>query len=161
MSLPSVTSEYNYNSLIVALSAGGAFFVLFVGIIAILLQRQRSNSTADRHTTLLVKRTPEKPLTLKKPTAVRSPGQVVGAGVLLKKTPSPTGSKSPPGTCTLVDPRRLSVDSSRRSSAESSKKNSPDVEAAAEAVEETETPSPKDEAAKVCGPSPVACLSLV
>lgn len=136
--------EYNYNSMIVALGAGGAFFVLFVGIVVILLQRQKS-AASDRHMTLLVKRSPEKPLTLKKPTAVRSPGQVVGAGVILKKTPSPTGSKSPPGgpasqAGTPLDPRRRSVESSdrsHRSSIDSSKKNSPDVEAATEAVEQS------------------------
>jgi hypothetical protein len=130
--------------MIVALGAGGAFFLLFVGIVLILLQRQKSSASA-RHMTLLVKRSPEKPLTLKKPTAVRSPGQVVGAGVILKKTPSPTGSKTPPGghsshTGTPCDPRRTSVASSEhslRSSADSSRKNSPDVEAAAEAMEQS------------------------
>lgn len=133
-------TEYNYNSMIVALGAGGAFFALFVGIVVILLQRQKSAAKADRHMTLLVKRSPDKPLTLKKPTAVRSPGQVVGAGVILKKTPSPTTSKSPPGGyCIPSDPRRKSGDSSdrsHRSSIDSSKKNSPDVEAATEAIED-------------------------
>ena len=138
-----LTTEYNYNSMIVALGAGGAFFALFVGIVVILLQRQKS-AASNRHMTLLVKRSPEKPLTLKKPTAVRSPGLVVGAGVILKKTPSPTGSKSPPGgsaslTGISADARRKSCDSSdhsHRSSIDSSKKNSPDVEAATEAVEQ-------------------------
>lgn len=136
--------DYNYNSMIVALGAGGAFFLLFVGIVVILLQRQKS-SASGRHMTLLVKRSPEKPLTLKKPTAVRSPGQVVGAGVILKKTPSPTGSKTPPGghpsqAGTPSDARRISVassDHSQRSSVDSSRKNSPDVEAAAEAIEQS------------------------
>lgn len=142
-------AEYNYNSLIVALGAGTAFFALFVGIVVILLQKRHKSLTGDRHTTLLIKRTPEKPLTLKKPTAVRSPGQVVGAGVILKKSPSPTGSKSPPGCSsagTPVDPRRTSVESSadrsHRSSIDSSKKNSPDVESASEAVEQVKCPPP-------------------
>lgn len=137
-------TEYNYNSLIVALGAGAAFFALFVGIVVILLQKRQKSLNGDRHTTLLIKRTPEKPLTLKKPTAVRSPGQVVGAGVLLKKSPSPTGSKSPPGASTAgtpIDPRRKSLESlaerSNRSSVDSSAKNSPDVEAAIEAVEQS------------------------
>ena len=154
--LRSALTEYNYNSLIVALGAGGAFFALFVGIVFILLQRQKS-STSERHTTLLVKRTPEKPLTLKKPTAVRSPGQVVGAGVILKKTPSPTGSKSPPGGpsslpaagATNSDARRKSSqdssDRSQQSSVDSSKKNSPDAEAAVEAADQNPEQSQADQ----------------
>lgn len=152
MSVIHSKTEYNYNSLIVALGAGAAFFALFVGIVVILLQKRQKSLTGDRHTTLLIKRTPEKPLTLKKPTAVRSPGQVVGAGVLLKKSPSPTGSKSPPGASaagTPIDPRRKSLESfaerSNRSSVDSSAKNSPDVEAAIEAVEQSKVNPPEPE----------------
>lgn len=63
------------------------------------IQRRR-NLASEHHTTLLIKRPYERPLTLRKPTAVKSPGPSVGSGgIVLKKSPSPTGQKSPPGTC--------------------------------------------------------------
>ena len=87
------------SGLIIGLCVAGVLLTLFVGLILLLIQRSRNQSSLERHTTLLVKRMPEKPLTLKKPTpAVKSTGQTVAGGVVLKKSPSPTGSKSPPGS---------------------------------------------------------------
>lgn len=87
------------SALIIGLCVGAVLFCLFVGLILLLIQRSKSRNSLERHTTLLVKRMPEKPLTLKKPTpAVKATGQAVGGGVVLKKSPSPTGSKSPPGS---------------------------------------------------------------
>lgn len=84
---------------IIGLCVAGVVLTLFVGLILLLIQRSRNQSSLERHTTLLVKRMPDKPLTLKKPTpAVKSTGQTVAGGVVLKKSPSPTGSKSPPGS---------------------------------------------------------------
>lgn len=88
------------SALVIGLCVGGVLFCLLVGLILLLIQRGKSRNSLERHTTLLVKRMPEKPLTLKKPTpAVKAhTGVAVAGGVVLKKSPSPTGSKSPPGS---------------------------------------------------------------
>jgi len=134
-------------SVLAGFTVGAAFLALFVAMVLFLLQRRRSVKSIDGQTTLVIKRgSPDKPLTLKKPTAVRSPGQVVGGGVVLKKSPSPTGSKSPPGSTldtklqdrkgsSASDSSHLSQSRSSIDSSSTASKFSPDVETAMEAVE--------------------------
>lgn len=134
-------------SVLAGFTVGAAFLALFVAMVLFLLQRRRSVKSIDGQTTLVIKRgSPDKPLTLKKPTAVRSPGQVVGGGVVLKKSPSPTGSKSPPGSTldsklqdrkgsSASDSSHLSQSRSSIDSSSTASKFSPDIETAVEVVE--------------------------
>jgi len=108
---PSYVNQHHQEPLVKAVTSGGstttvltvlclasAFFIVGVAALAFYIQRRRSQAVVEHHTTLLVKRPYEKPITLRKPTAVKSPGTAVGGGILLKKSPSPTGQKSPPGS---------------------------------------------------------------
>ncbi|KAI1301830.1 Synaptotagmin-4 [Halotydeus destructor] len=82
-------------SAIASACVGSAFLILVLVAAAYFVKRRK---TLDHHhTTSLVKRPFEKPVTLRKPSAVRSPGTAVGGGITLKKSPSPTEYKNPPG----------------------------------------------------------------
>lgn len=79
--------------------AAAAFMMLLVAAVSRYMKTYRK-ADPESHMTLAIKR-PSEPSSLsnfRKPSAVRSPaGSQVGAGVLLKKSPSPSDHKSPPG----------------------------------------------------------------
>lgn len=79
--------------------AAAAFMMLLVAAVSRYMKTFRKPDP-ESHMTLAIKR-PSEPTSLssiRKPSAVRSPaGTQVGAGILLKKSPSPSDYKSPPG----------------------------------------------------------------
>jgi hypothetical protein len=91
-----VDNSYSAAATVVAICVGSAFFVLVIAATTCYLYRRR-NSEQHSHKTLLIKRNIplDKTLPIKKSSAVKSPGS--GSGTILKKSPSPTGQKTPPG----------------------------------------------------------------
>ncbi|RWS26251.1 Synaptotagmin-4-like protein, partial [Leptotrombidium deliense] len=83
---------------VVAASVGGVLLIVAVAAVTCYLYRRRSLNK-EQHTTLLLKKTYacDRPISLRRPTAVKSPGSNAVVGPTLKKSPSPTGQKTPPG----------------------------------------------------------------
>jgi hypothetical protein len=79
---------------LVGICLGATLFLVTMAAVTCFCYRKRSPYTHK----LYSKRSSEKPVTLRKPTAVRSPNSGPTTH-FLKKTPSPTGNKSPPGVC--------------------------------------------------------------
>ncbi|CAG2114902.1 unnamed protein product [Medioppia subpectinata] len=79
---------------VVAVCTGSAFFIIVIAATTCYLYKRR-NSDQFGHKTLLIKRNipVDQSLSFKKSSAVKSPG----SATVLKKSPSPTGNKSPPG----------------------------------------------------------------
>ena len=69
---------------VIAVSLGCALLVLVLGSVICICYRRRNGH----------KKLNERPITLRRPTAVRNP---TAHSHYLKKSPSPTGTKSPPG----------------------------------------------------------------
>jgi synaptotagmin-4 len=78
---------------LVGICLGATLFLVTMAAVTCFCYRKRSPYTHKLHS----KRS-EKPVTLRKPTAVRSPNSGPTTH-FLKKSPSPTGHKSPPGVC--------------------------------------------------------------
>lgn len=91
-------------------SIGAVVVAVLSAALLCLVSRKRKNS--EHHTTLLLKKSllNDRPLSLRKSTAVKSPNSS-GVGPTLKKSPSPTDLKSPPGG---KGKRRISKHSSAR-----------------------------------------------
>ncbi|XP_053200437.1 synaptotagmin-11-like [Panonychus citri] len=83
--------------LIIGISIGASVFIVLSAALVCLLYRRRLNNNTDHHTTLLLRKlsNSDRPLSLRRSTAVKSPGGSA-TGPTLKKSPSPTGTKSPP-----------------------------------------------------------------
>ena len=69
---------------VVGVSLGCAFLVVLIGSVTYMCYRRRNGH----------KKLNDRPMTLRRPTAVRNPS---AHSHYLKKSPSPTGIKSPPG----------------------------------------------------------------
>lgn len=69
---------------VVGVSVGAALLVLLLGAVSWVCYRRRGGH----------KKLSDRPLTLRRPTAVKNPAP---QSHYLKKSPSPTGNKSPPG----------------------------------------------------------------
>lgn len=89
--------ENGNGNLILGLSIGTSVFIVLSAALVCLIYRRRTSNNSDHHTTLLLRKASngERPLSLRRSTAVKSPGGSA-TGPTLKKSPSPTGSKSPP-----------------------------------------------------------------
>ncbi|XP_054159396.1 synaptotagmin-4-like [Oppia nitens] len=89
------TNNQSAATAVVAVCLGSAFFILVVAATTCYFYRRRKSDQFG-HKTLLIKRNipVDQSLSFKKSSAVKSPGS---GGGLLKKSPSPTGNKSPPG----------------------------------------------------------------
>ncbi|CAL1284779.1 unnamed protein product [Larinioides sclopetarius] len=127
---------------LIGICLGSTFFLISLAAVTCFCYRRRSSGSASQKLTSVLKKShhPDKPLVLRKPTAVKSPSSgSVGGPVLMKKSPSPTQSKiSPPGGSTRTSPtgnghrspsskdEKCAVGLS--SSNHSSRQNSPNVE---------------------------------
>nr|CAG4640840.1 EOG090X05OW [Eulimnadia texana] len=90
-------------SAVVAICLGIALLLLSVVAVACLCYRGRQARMRKLRSVARSGAAEAKPLPFRKPTAVRSPNP--GAGPFyLKKSPSPTGSKSPPGSVSMKTP---------------------------------------------------------
>jgi hypothetical protein len=89
-----VDNSFSTAGTVVAICVGSAFFILVIAATTCYFYRRR-NGELHNHKTLLIKRNipVDKTLPIKKSSAVKSPGSVT----VLKKSPSPTGQKTPPG----------------------------------------------------------------
>ena len=74
---------------VLALCFGAAFFIVLIAAATCYFYQRKTNDKHN-HKTLLLKNHPSKTLPLKKPTAIKSPNSCQS----LKKSPSPTGTKS-------------------------------------------------------------------
>ena len=76
---------------LIGICLGSTLLLLSVAAVTCFCYRRRSSSAHK----LIYRRTPDKPVGLRRPTAVRSPGS---QGHYLKKSPSPTGKPATPGS---------------------------------------------------------------
>ncbi|PRD33073.1 UNVERIFIED_CONTAM: hypothetical protein NCL1_18518 [Trichonephila clavipes] len=93
---------------LIGICLGSTFFLISLAAVTCFCYRRRSSGSASQKLTSVLKKShhPDKPLVLRKPTAVKSPSSgSVGGPVLMKKSPSPTQSKiSPPGGSSRTSP---------------------------------------------------------
>ncbi|GFQ70369.1 synaptotagmin-4 [Trichonephila clavata] len=93
---------------LIGICLGSTFFLISLAAVTCFCYRRRSSGSASQKLTSVLKKShhPDKPLVLRKPTAVKSPSSgSVGGPVLMKKSPSPTQSKiSPPGGSSRASP---------------------------------------------------------
>lgn len=126
---------------LIAICLGSTFFLISLAAVTCFCYRRRSSGSASQKLTSMLKKShhPEKPLVLRKPTAVKSPSSgSVGGPVLMKKSPSPTQPKiNPPSGSTRTSPtgngHRSPSGKDEKcvaglSSNHSSRQNSPNVE---------------------------------
>ncbi|XP_015928434.2 synaptotagmin-4 isoform X2 [Parasteatoda tepidariorum] len=121
---------------LIGICLGSAFFLVTLAAVTCFCYKRRSPSaSAQKLSSVFKKHHPDKPLVLRKPTAVKSPssGSVSGS-ILIKKSPSPTQPKiSPPGTRTSPSggnksPSSRDADKCLVGSNHSSRQNSPITE---------------------------------
>ena len=104
-----VLFKYFYNDLVSApavlgICLGGAVLLVSVAAVSCFCYRghqHRSHKLRGVSNGYRASNFESKPLAFRKPTAVKSPSSTTGSGVpahYLKKSPSPTGMKSPPGS---------------------------------------------------------------
>ncbi|CAB3359582.1 Hypothetical predicted protein [Cloeon dipterum] len=90
---------------LVAICLGATLFLVAMAAVTCFCYRRRSPYAAKMY----AKQRVDKPVTLRKPTAVKSPGSGPTTH-FLKKSPSPTDHKAPPGMCngdTKISPTEL------------------------------------------------------
>ncbi|XP_035231357.1 synaptotagmin-4-like, partial [Stegodyphus dumicola] len=125
---------------LIGICLGSAVFLVTIAAVTCFCYRRRSSTGSSQKLTSVLKKShhSDKPLVLRKPTAVKSPSSgSVGGPVLMKKSPSPTLQKiSPPGGSTRTSPTNAnsghrsptSLDKARIGSNHSSRQNSPNIE---------------------------------
>ncbi|GIY60158.1 synaptotagmin-4 [Caerostris extrusa] len=93
---------------LIGICLGSTFFLISLAAVTCFCYKRRSTGSASQKLTSVLKKShhPDKPLVLRKPTAVKSPSSgSVGGPVLMKKSPSPTQPKtSPPGGNSRTSP---------------------------------------------------------
>lgn len=121
---------------LIGICLGSALFLVTVAAVTCFCYKRRTTSGSSQKLTSVLKKNchhhSEKPLVLRKPSAVKSPSSgCVGGPVLMKKSPSPTLQKapstrsSPTGQRTPTEKGGIIVTSS---SNHSSRQNSPNIE---------------------------------